>query len=183
MIIGVTGTNGAGKGTVVDYLVAKGFKHYSVSGRLAEEVRKRGLPVDRPQLRLMGNEMREKYGAEYPNKLFLEEAQKEGITDLIIESIRSIKAAENIHENGGILLAVDADRKLRYERAVLRGSGKDKVDFDTWVTQEEVEWHNEVAHDMNVPGVIALADYTLENKGTLEELHAQIDEVLAKIGK
>jgi dephospho-CoA kinase len=30
MIIGITGTDGAGKGAVVDYLVAqKGFTHYS----------------------------------------------------------------------------------------------------------------------------------------------------------
>src|SRR3989344_3951257 len=42
MIIGVTGTNGAGKGTVVDYLVSKkGFKHYSAREFIVEEVIKR----------------------------------------------------------------------------------------------------------------------------------------------
>jgi len=35
LIIGITGTLGAGKGTIVEYLVKnKNFKHYSVSGYL-----------------------------------------------------------------------------------------------------------------------------------------------------
>ncbi|MBR5146904.1 MAG: AAA family ATPase, partial [Bacteroidales bacterium] len=45
-IIGITGTIGAGKGTIVDYLVKeKGYVHYSVREFLAEEVKKRGLEV------------------------------------------------------------------------------------------------------------------------------------------
>jgi len=31
MILGITGTFGAGKGTIVEYLKTKGFSHYSVS--------------------------------------------------------------------------------------------------------------------------------------------------------
>ena len=39
MIIGITGTDGSGKGTVVDYLVEqKGFKHYSARAIFEEEI-------------------------------------------------------------------------------------------------------------------------------------------------
>lgn len=42
LIIGITGTNGAGKGTVVEYLVKeKGFSHYSVSGYLTQILKRR----------------------------------------------------------------------------------------------------------------------------------------------
>jgi dephospho-CoA kinase len=42
MIIGLAGTIGSGKGTVVDYLKAKGFVQYSSSALLGELVCKRG---------------------------------------------------------------------------------------------------------------------------------------------
>ena len=41
ILIGITGTLGAGKGTVVDFLIENyGFKHYSVRGFLTEEIEK-----------------------------------------------------------------------------------------------------------------------------------------------
>ena len=38
MIIGITGTLGAGKGAVVEFLKQKDFKHYSVRNFLIEEI-------------------------------------------------------------------------------------------------------------------------------------------------
>ena len=61
MVIGITGTDGSGKGTVVDYLVEnKGFTHYSARTFLVAEIEKRGLPMSRNQMRLMANEFRAK---------------------------------------------------------------------------------------------------------------------------
>jgi dephospho-CoA kinase len=182
MIIGITGTNGAGKGTVVEYLVAKGYAHYSVRTELIKEIEKRGMPLDRASMRLVANDLREKNGPEYFNVLFLADAKARGVKNFVIESIRNLGEVKYLKENGAIILAVDADRPIRYERILRRGSDTDKVDFDTWVKQEEIEWHNTAAHDMNVPAGMALADYTLSNNGTLEDLHRQIDDVLAKIG-
>lgn len=181
MIIGITGTNGAGKGTVVDYLVQKGFHHYSVREELIEEIKRRGLPVDRPNMRLVANDLRLNNEPEYFDKLFFADAERKGYEDFLIESVRVVQSAQWLKEHGAVLWTVDADRKVRYERTVLRGSETDKVDFDTWVMQEEREWNNTAAHDMNVPAVIAMADVTLTNNGTLEELHAQIDKALATL--
>lgn len=85
--------------------------------------------------------------------------------------------------HGALLIAVDAERASRYDRVVRRGSATDKVDFDTWVDQEEREWHNNEAHDMNVPAVMAQADYTVINGGSFEELHAHIEKILSEIKK
>lgn len=183
MIIGVTGTNGAGKGAVVEYLVTKGSKHYSVRAELIKEIESRGLPVDRSSMRDVGNELRAKNGAGYFIELFTAAAATEGVQDVVIESLRSVGEVEALQKKKGVLFAVDAERELRYKRTVLRGSETDKVDFDTWVGQEEREWHNTAAHDMNVPAVMALADYTLKNNGTLVALHAQVDAALSTLGR
>ena len=180
MIIGVTGTNGAGKGTVVDYLVQqKGFRHYSAREFITEEIRNRGLVVDRSSMRLVANDLREKHRPSYIIETLCMGAIAGG-GDAVIESVRAIKEAEFLKEHGALLFSVDADRHVRYERTTQRGSHTDHVDFDTWVMQEEREWHNEAAHDMNVPGVMKMADVALRNDGTPEELHAQIDSALAR---
>ncbi|OGG78249.1 hypothetical protein A3A36_02125 [Candidatus Kaiserbacteria bacterium RIFCSPLOWO2_01_FULL_52_12b] len=182
MILGVTGINGAGKGTVVEYLVQKGFKHYWVREFLVEEIKRRGLRVDRSSMREVANDLRQKHGPSYVIETLYARAQDEG-TNALIESVRVLGEANFLKDHGVTLIAVDADRKVRYERVVARSSETDKVDFDTWVKEEEREWANTDAWDMDVVGVMKLADFTLQNNGTIEELHAQIDEVLKQITK
>ncbi|MCX6713904.1 MAG: dephospho-CoA kinase, partial [Candidatus Vogelbacteria bacterium] len=63
MIIGITGTLGAGKGAVVDCLKIKGFKHYSVTAFITDEIIKRGLPVNRDKMVLVANDLRAQYGS------------------------------------------------------------------------------------------------------------------------
>ena len=50
-IIGITGTMGAGKGTIVDYLTThKGFTHYSVRGYLIDIIKAQGKEVNRDSM-------------------------------------------------------------------------------------------------------------------------------------
>jgi dephospho-CoA kinase len=175
MIIGITGTNGAGKGTVVEYLVEKsGFAHYSARAFLNEEVIRRGLPDNRSSLRDVANDLRKMHGPAYVHEQLFARATERG-GDAVLESVRAVGEAEFLKSKGALIGAVDADRKIRYERAVLRGSMTDKVSFEDFCIQEDREMASTEPWDMNVFGVMALADFTITNNGTLEELHAQID--------
>jgi dephospho-CoA kinase len=181
VILGITGTNGAGKGTVVEYLVQKkGFKHYSNSGFITEEIVRRGLPVNRDSMNAVGNDLRKMHHPAYVAEQNYLRAEKAG-GDAIIEAIRTVGEAHFIKERGGILIGVDADRRTRYERAVKRASEKDRVSFEEFCMQEDREMAQQEAHDMNISAVMKMADYTIRNDGTLEELRKQVDEVLAKL--
>lgn len=180
MIIGITGTNGAGKGTVVEYLIKKGFAHYSARAFITAEIERRGLPVDRDNMRLVANDLRQQHSPSYVIDSLYDQAAAAG-GDAVIESVRVVEEARHLQERSAVVLAVDADRKLRYERAVSRGSATDKVTFEQFCEQEDREMNAPDAWDMNIFGVMKIADYTLENNGTVEELNAQVDEVLAKI--
>ncbi len=185
MIIGITGTNGSGKGAVVDYLVnQKNFFYFSNSGYLAHELESRGVEKTRPNLRAIGNEYREKFGSGYLAKKAIELAQIAGAENIVIEAIRSVGEATIIKNSGGKLLVIDADRKERYRRIHERKSSKDLIDFDTFVEQEEKEWFGaEGEFDMNMKAVMAMADYTILNEGTIKELHQLVEEYLNKIDK
>ena len=180
MIIGITGTNGAGKGSAVDYLVnQKDFFYFSNSGYLAKELEKRGIEKNRPNLRAIGNEFREKFGSDYLAKKAIELAQEAGAENIVIEAIRSVGEATTIKNAGGKLLVIDADREERYRRIQERKSAKDLIDFETFVEQEEKEWYgSEGEHDMNMKAVMLMADDTIQNNGTLEELHQKIEVFL-----
>jgi dephospho-CoA kinase len=180
MIIGITGTNGAGKGTVVEYLVQqKGFKHYSVRKYIEAEILRRGMEINRDNTNFVGNDMRAKHGFDYWDKLILGD-MIESDKDIVFESIRNIASAKKLKEQGLILWAVDADREVRYERSVLRGTQLDKVSFEKFCEQEDREMAQTGEHDLNIKAVMQLADAVLTNNGTPEELFVQVEAALAK---
>jgi len=182
MIIGITGTIGAGKGTVVDYLVKeKGFKHHSARAMILREIERRGLPRDRDSMRLVANELRQTGGPSAVAEALLKEAEEDG-GDAIIESLRAIGEAEFLKPRGVKILAVDADRPVRYERVVLRGSETDHISFEEFCVQEDREMASTEPWDMNIFGVMERADVTILNNGTQEELFAQVDNVLTELG-
>ena len=179
MILGITGTNGAGKGTVVDYLVEKkGFTHYSVREAITEEIVRRGLEVSRPNLNEVATDLREIHGPGYFAELFVTRAKETGIDKVVIESIRNPIEAESLNSYGGKVLIVDANQKLRYERIISRASATDAVSFEEFCAQENREMQSEDPTNpakMSINAVMAMADYKLLNNGTIEELQAQID--------
>lgn len=181
MIIGMSGSFGAGKGAVVEYLVSKkGFKHYSASGFITEEITRRGLPVDRDTMTVVANDLRAQNGPSYLMDCLYERAKSTG-GDVVLESLRAVAEARRIKELGGIVLGVDADPKLRYERAFARGSEKDNVTFEKWLEQEKKESNPDDPTKQDVFAALQESDVIIENNGTLAELHQRIDDALESL--
>jgi len=180
--IGITGTIGAGKGTVVEYLEkAKNFKHYSVRGFLLEYIRKEGMAENRDSMFLLGNRLRKQYGPSYVVDRLYEQAVETG-GNCIIESIRSPGEAISLRSKGNFcLLAVDADPKIRYDRIIERKSETDNISYLTFVENEEREMTSADQHHQNLRECIRMADFVLTNDGSREELFAQVESILTKI--
>lgn len=184
MLLGITGTDGAGKGTVVEYLVTnKGFVHYSARAIWEEEFQKRGMESNRANMRLIANQLRSEHGDDFLVTYYLQKLQEEQPENAIIESIRAKAEAETLKQHDGILLAVDADQKVRYQRITARGSSSDHVSFEEFAAHEKMEMNDPDPHGMQKAQVMQMADYTVMNNGTLEELHTQIEAVLIQIAK
>lgn len=178
MIIGVTGTNGAGKGTVPAYLVEHhGFTHFSARAFIVREIERRGLAVDRTSMNQTANDLRKAHGPEYVIKCLLEEAKEKG-GDAVLESVRALGEARYLKEQGAFIVAVDADRRIRYDRITKRASETDRVSFEQFCIEEDREMAQTEAYDMNVRGVMDMADHTILNEGTLEEFHDAIEEMV-----
>ncbi len=182
IIIGITGTLGAGKGTIVDFLIReKGFVHFSVRSYLTTEISKRNLPVNRDNMVMVANELREKHSPSFIVEQLYKEALKTG-KNCIIESIRTPGEVHALKQTGTFFLfAVDAPVNVRYDRIIKRKSETDFVSFDTFVENEKREMTSNNPNKQNISKCIALADYFFMNDESIEKLEQKTDAVIRSI--
>ena len=179
MLIGIAGTLGAGKGTVVEYLKNKGFSHYSSSGILKEILEERALPATRKNMSELADELVSKHEGGILH-VSNERAIKANEKNYILEAIHREKEADYIRSLGGIVLGIDADVKTRYERISKRGEGeKDQVTYKQFLDDSKREDEGAGDGTPNIKAVLGKADFVIQNNGTPAELHQQIDEFLA----
>lgn len=184
MIIGITGTDGAGKGAAVTYLMKKhGFTHYSSRALISEKIAEQNLPATRENMRLVANQMRKEHGNDMVVQLSLEKAREAGQTNVIVESIRALAEVETLHQAGGVLLAIDADQHIRYQRITGRQSSSDKVTLAEFVAHEELEMNDPDPNGMQKAKVIQQADFTIMNNESLADLGRQLEEFLHQVKK
>lgn len=184
IIIGITGTLGAGKGTIVEYLTSeKKFKHFSVRSFLVGEIEKLGLEVNRDSMVMVANNLRAEHSPSYIVEQLFEEALQSG-KDCIIESIRTPGEIEALHKKGNFyLFAVDAPAKLRYERIIKRASETDQVSFETFIANEKREMESTDPNKQNISKCIELADYIFDNDEEIAKLNEKVDAVISYIIK
>ncbi|MBI2023230.1 AAA family ATPase [Candidatus Giovannonibacteria bacterium] len=179
--IGITGTLGSGKGTAVGFLKKKGFKHYSVSAFIKEEVRKRGVPLDLETVTKVANEIRREHGPAFIVEEIYKLAEKEG-GNFVIESLRNpgeisaLKAKGNFH-----IFAVDASLDKRYDRLQSRKGDLDDLPFEKFRKIEEKQMSSTDPNGQNLSVCMKMADYLFLNNGTIQELEKQVEAALEKI--
>jgi dCMP deaminase len=184
MIVGITGTLGAGKGTVVEFLKRKGFLHFSVRDFLTRELVRQGREVSQLNFATLANEIRAEKGSSYILEKLYEEAREKG-GDVVIESFRCPGEVEALRDKDGFVLwSVDADVETRFSRIVERESSavdEKNFDFQTFVSREQAQMNNTDPTKQNLGKCIEMADHLFRNDWTVAELEGKVEKVLGSL--
>lgn len=182
MILGLTGTYAAGKGTVAEYLIGKGFQYYSLSDELRLLLREKGIMPSRDNLIKAGNELRRKYGSGFLAELVLKRIKgAPSVANAVVDSIRNRGEISALRElKGFYLVAVDAPVDIRYERAKKRNSERDPKTFSQFLTQEKREMAGRDV-EQQLAACIKEADFTILNDSDYKKLYKEIEKVLEQV--
>lgn len=173
-LIGLTGTNGAGKGEVAGYLVKNGYAYVSLSDEVREDLRRRGKEVSRDQMIATGNTLRRRFGAD----ILARRAMKKVKGRAVVDSIRNVREVAFLRrQDGFILVAVDAPARLRFERIQKRGREESAATLEEFIAKERKEMRGGKS-EQQLRRCMTLADLTIVNDGPLAALHRQIKERL-----
>jgi len=173
MIIGLTGENCAGKGTVAEYLKKKSFYYLSLSDVLREELKKEGKAITRVNLLKKGNDLRKLHGGGVLAKMALMRAERD--KNYVIDSIRTAGEVEELRKRKDFALVyVTAPPTQRFERMKKREREEDPQTFDGFMQIEEEE-------ATKLRGCIEIADMKLVNESDIPTLYKKTDALLPAI--
>ena len=180
MILGVTGLNCAGKDTVAEILMQKGFYHYSLSDALREALRKQGKEVTREKLINLGNQLRQTHGSGILAEMALQDMKPD--KNYVITSIRNPGEVEVLRKRKDfMLISVDAPSTVRFDRYKVRGR-KDDVVMATLGQFKEHE-QREMSSDptsQQLHKSVKMADFILVNDKNVEVLSEKVNKVLER---
>lgn len=180
MIIGLTGENCAGKGTVAAYLQKKSFYYFSLSDAIREELAREGKEVTRETLIAKGNELRVKLGADVLARRIMQKLQKD--KNYVIDSIRNPHEAKALLElEDFTLVYISAPAEMRFERMKARNREGDPKSLEGFLAIDRIEIEGRDDKSQRLSDVIALASKKIMNDAGFEILYERVDRLLGEL--
>ncbi len=183
-LIGLAGTNASGKDSVGHMLAERhGWLFVSVSDILRGELKKRGLTIERENMRALSAEWRRKSG---PGVLIdkaveIFRSSVDEYKGLAIASLRNPVEVDRVHQLGGVVVWTDGDPEVRFERLAKRmRSDEDRKTFEQFMAEEHTEMQPSGGDaGLNGAAVKAKADvFITNNSNEIGYFKDQADQAL-----
>lgn len=178
-VIGLCGSIGAGKDVVSKFIAKEyGYVQITVGDIVRAFCKNMGLEPTRENCDQLSKKKTDEEGPEFWMQQIVDTVQSAGIQRVIVDGVRTPNNNEvlvNAFGDDYILLKVDADPAVRFERLKSRLRAGDPQTLEEFKKQEEFQ--NE---HFQVNTTFNQAKAVIDNSTTLEELY---DRVRAVVGK
>lgn len=181
MIIGLVGEIASGKDVTKKYLeLTYGASCHRFSTILRDLLSRLYMPITRENMQNISMILRQQFGSDLLAKILTEDVKNDPREIIIIDGIRrfaDITYLKNLP--GFILVSIEVEAKTRYERLVKRNENAD----DSTKTYEQFLADGQKETELEIPAVMASANYKLDNNGSLKNLYNQIEKIIIALEK
>jgi len=176
-IIGIVGQIASGKGTAAEYLKETyGASTYRFSTMLRDILSRIYIEHSRENLQDLSYILRQQFGEETLAKTMAHDVINDESSLVVVEGIRRPGDVAHLTKLPNFTLTeIFADMETRLERIKKRGENTD----DTTKTLEEFKRDHEKEAEQKITEIAAEAKTRIDNNGTLEDLHKQLDTLIA----
>jgi len=177
-IIAITGMPGSGKKSIRDELEKKGIPVLVMRHIVEDELREKGIEPTNESLREYATDLRKKFGYTVVAERCLVKLKEMNVSVVILDGIRGDMEVEFFRKQKDVefvLIAAIASAEIRFERLKNRG-----LEWDM-KTKEEFDYRDKKELSWGLGKAIEMADYKIENEGSVEEFRKKIDEVIAEL--
>ncbi len=177
-VVSIVGMTGAGKSEVSKVFEKNGFIRIRFGDVTDEEIKKRGLEPGEESERLVREMLRQEYGMSAYARLNLsriDEASRH--SDVVIDGLYSWEEytfLKNYYGENFYVVAVWASPRARYSRLTARLNRRLTVEEAASRDRAEIE-------NVNKGGPIAMADFTIINESSLEDLREETEGIIARL--
>ena len=175
-ILGLAGEISSGKGTITKYLTDKyGASSCRFSTILRDILDRLHMEHSRENMQKLSTMLRQNFGEDIFAKVIAEDIKKDKSKIIIIDGVRRLDDIKYLRQLPEFkLVFVKADMKKRYERIIQRGENPD----DKNKTFEEFKKDHQRETETQIKNLKNYADILIDNNGSLEELHKQVDRII-----
>lgn len=177
-VVSIVGMTGSGKSEVAKVFERSGFVRVRFGDITDEEVARRGWELNEGNERYIRELLRKKHGMAAYAKLNIPRIDSVlKRTDVVADGLYSweeYRLFQDYYRGRFIVVAVCASPQTRYQRLAarpVRGLTPDEA-----ASRDIVEIVN-----LNKGGPIAMADFTIVNESSLEELREEVERIITKL--
>ncbi len=185
-IVCVAGMPGSGKSIISDELVKRGFAYLRFGQITLDKIKEKKIEISEVNERKIREELRREYGMPafaILNIPKIDELLKD--SNVVVDGLYSWSEYKVLKEKYGeniFVLAIFAPPKIRYERLEGRAVENDEEQRFRGITREEAKARDYAEiENLEKGGPIAMADFTIVNIGSVDDLREAIDQFLSEI--
>lgn len=186
-IIFIVGMPGAGKSLVSDELVDRGFAFIRFGQIVLDKIKESGIELNEANEKKIREGLRKEYGMAAFAMLnipkFDEFLKKSNVVGDGMYSWSEYKILKERYGKAMHVIAVYAPPELRHKRLSERKVDNDpKLRFRSFTVEEAKARDYAEIENIEKGGPIAMADFTIINEGSIDELKKRVRDILKIIG-